>query len=120
MEGYPDMSFRPLNDITRAEAIATLDRAITTPSQATTGTISGIVNDGTYPVSGATVSATTVDGAVYSATTGTDGSYSIADVPAGSDYTVTASGTGYQDSTANNVTVTAGQTTSGVDFTLTQ
>jgi len=84
-----------------------------------TGTISGTVKDGNNnnPVSGATVSLT-VSGSVYSAQTVADGAYSILNVPAGTGYTVTASKAGYLDGTASDVTVTAGSTTTGVDFTL--
>ncbi len=87
---------------------------VPTSPAVTTGTISGTVRtSGGNPISGATVSAS-----VYSATTASDGTYTILNVPAGAGYTVTASKTGYLDVTAANVTVTAGNTTIGVDFSL--
>jgi len=83
-----------------------------------TGTIAGIVTDGTNPVSGASVSLT-VSGSVYSAVTAADGSYSIANVPAGTGYTVTAGKSGYTDGSAANVSVTANTTTQNVNIALT-
>ncbi|MHB8984629.1 MAG: virginiamycin B lyase family protein [Eubacteriales bacterium] len=84
----------------------------------TTGTISGTVKDSNNNlVSGASVSLT-VSGSVYSAQTAANGAYSILNVPAGTGYTVTASKAGFQDRTASSVTVTAGSTTTGVDFIL--
>ncbi len=72
------------------------------------GTIAGNVVDawGTG-IAGATVS-TTPGG--YSATTGTYGTYTVLQVGEGQ-YDVTASATGYTDSTQTNITVTSGQTT---------
>jgi len=77
------------------------------------GTIKGKVTatDGTA-LSGATVK-TDVGG--YTATTGTDGSYQLSDVPPET-YTVTASKTGYQDQ-SKSVTVGSSQTVS-CDFAL--
>lgn len=67
-----------------------------------TGSIHGTVTDGTNPISGASVTngSTTV-------TTSPDGSYAILDVIPGT-YTVTASATGYQNS-SQTVSVTSGQ-----------
>ncbi|MEG6521045.1 carboxypeptidase-like regulatory domain-containing protein [Desulfotomaculum sp. 1211_IL3151] len=85
----------------------------------TTGIIAGRVKDSSdNPVSGAKVSLT-VDAVEYSATSAADGSYSIADVPAGTDYTVMASKSGYTSGSTANVSVTANTTTSGVNITLT-
>jgi len=82
------------------------------------GVIAGVAKDsGNNPISGVTVSLS-VSGTDYQATTDENGTYSIAGVPAGAGYTVTASKTGYNDETVTNVTVTAGNTTT-VDFTLT-
>jgi Listeria/Bacterioides repeat len=84
----------------------------------TTGTISGTVKDSfNNLVSGASVSLT-VSESVYSAQTAVNGAYSILNVPAGTGYTVIASKAGFQDRTASGVTVTAGSTTTGVDFIL--
>jgi hypothetical protein len=74
----------------------------------TTGTLEGTVTDAstTNPISGATV--TIVGGA--STTTDGSGFYQFTNVAQGT-YDVTASATGYDPSTANGVTVTAGNTT---------
>lgn len=78
-----------------------------------TGTISGNVTDaGTLlPISGATVT----DG-TRSAVTDVSGNYTIANVPIGS-YTVTASASGYENSTQLNVSVVA-DTATTVNFAL--
>ncbi len=78
---------------------------------ATVGTISGTVTNSTGTgISGATVSYT--GGSI---TAGTNGAYTLSNVPAGP-VSVTASATGYQSST-QTVTVTAGTTTTQ-NFTL--
>lgn len=79
--------------------------ATPTPTPPTTGAITGTVVSSAVgaAIPGATVS-TDVGG--FTATTGADGSYTIADVTAG-DYTVTASATGF-DSSSQSVTVVAG------------
>ena len=72
------------------------------------GRIQGVVNDECGdPLGGATVQ-TTSGG--YSTTTAADGSYTLNNVVAGT-YSVVASKSGYQSQTNNNVSVTAGQTT---------
>ncbi len=83
------------------------------------GTIAGTVTDGTNPVAGATVSLT-INGAVYSAETNELGVYTIAEVPEGTGYTLTASKQGYSDGSADAIAVTADQTTSGIAITLTK
>lgn len=87
------------------------------PPAANTGTIAGTVSDGANPVPGANVSLT-VSGSVYSATTAANGGYSIANVPPGTGYTVTAAKTGYRTAAVDNVTVASGSTAT-VNFTLT-
>ncbi|MFL7869049.1 MAG: S8 family serine peptidase [Anaerolineales bacterium] len=81
----------------------------------TTGTLEGTVTDAstTLTISGATV--TIVGGA--STTTNSSGFYQFTNVAQGT-YDVTASASGYNPSTANGVTVTAGSTTTQ-DFALT-
>jgi outer membrane receptor for ferrienterochelin and colicins len=76
--------------------------------QAQAGTVSGKVTDAASgaPVSGAQV---TIAGAGLGAMTGDDGSYRIANVPAGS-YTVIARRIGYIELRRANVSVTAGGT----------
>ena len=78
-----------------------------------TGSISGTVTDGSISIDGATVS---IDDTGLSMTTGTDGSYLIEDVPVGT-YSVTASATGFESGTANDVDVTDDGNTV-VDFAL--
>ena len=77
------------------------------------GTVSGTVTDGTNPLVGATVS-------LGSRTTTTDasGNYSFTNIPAGTYPTMTASLAGYNSSTATNIVVTDGGTTTQ-NFTLT-
>jgi hypothetical protein len=80
----------------------------------TTGTISGTVkNTAGVGLVGAVVS-TNVGG--YSATTGTNGAYTLSNVAPGT-YTVTASKSGYESQSIPNVSVSVGQTTN-VNFTL--
>ncbi|HLI52306.1 MAG TPA: carboxypeptidase regulatory-like domain-containing protein [Thermomicrobiaceae bacterium] len=81
------------------------------------GTISGKVTDSSTStgIVGATVS---VNGTGLSTTTGTGGTYSISNVPAGS-YTVSASASNYQSNSVNGVSVSAGSTTSSVNIALT-
>ncbi len=74
----------------------------------TNGVIAGVVKDTSdNPVAGATV-ATSTGG--YSTTSGSDGSYTLANVDPGT-YSVTASKTGYTPDTETGVVVTAGNTT---------
>ncbi|OCT15398.1 hypothetical protein A8709_15060 [Paenibacillus pectinilyticus] len=83
-----------------------------------TEAITGVVKDaGGALISGADVSVT-VGGTKYSAVSNTTGFYSILNVPVGTNYTVTASKTFYYDGTVNNVSVVAGDTTSGVHVTM--
>ena len=80
------------------------------------GSITGSVTDGAGPVEGATVSLVASDGFTYSAVTIADGSYTIADVPEGSNYTITAVSTGYNSGSLPGVDVQAGNVTSGMDL----
>lgn len=82
----------------------------------TTGTISGtvsVVTDGAV-LAGATVA---TEPATTTATTAADGTYTLADVPAGT-YSVIVTAEGYLESTREDVTVTAGGTVT-LDFALT-
>jgi len=85
----------------------------------TTGTISGTITDATTgdQVEGATVMAIGLTGAPITATTDSDGAYTISDVPAGT-YTIAVSADGYEDAFQPSITVTAGETTT-VDISLT-
>ena len=74
----------------------------------------GNVTDGATTISGATVA---VDGTSLSATTDDNGNYSIANVPEGTTYDVTASAVGFDSKTQSGISVTAGDTTT-VDFAL--
>ena len=58
-----------------------------------------------------------VDGTSLSATTDDNGNYSIANVPEGTTYDVTASAVGFDSKTQSGISVTAGDTTT-VDFAL--
>jgi|GEM_PF-2494029 S-layer homology domain. len=89
----------------------------------------GDVNSGTESITGQVKDAagTLIDGAEVSLTVGSTqysalsnsyGFYSIPNVPAGTDYTVTASKEYYTTGTAEHVNVVAGDTTSGVDLTV--
>ncbi len=77
-----------------------------------TGSISGTVKD----TAGNALSGATVKAGGVQATTGTNGTYKLENVPAGAQ-TVTASKTGYITKT-QQVTVTAGQETTNVNFAL--
>lgn len=83
-------------------------------SSPTEGAIAGMVsNSAGQPINGATV---TAQPGGYTGTTGPSGQYSILNVPPGI-YSVTASRTGFNPQTRNNVSVSAGATTP-LDFTL--
>ena len=77
----------------------------TPPPSTEPGAIAGTVTSGKAAISGATVSC----GSAGTATTGSNGSYSLTGVPAGS-YTCTASATGYKSKSAS-VAVASGSTT---------
>ncbi len=85
---------------------------------ASVGTVTGTVTSGGIPVKGASISLS-VSGTTYSATTGSAGTYSIANVPFGTDYSVTASKFGYTNAAAT-ASVTAGGTTSGVNLSMSE
>ncbi|WP_232231461.1 immunoglobulin-like domain-containing protein [Paenibacillus sp. HW567] len=82
-----------------------------------TGAISGTITDGSLPMAGA-VAQVTVSGSVYSAFTNPSGEYLLTGIPEGKGYTVTASKSGYLDGSAADVSVTANETTQGVNITL--
>jgi uncharacterized repeat protein (TIGR02543 family) len=83
------------------------------------GSISGSVTDGVAPLDGVTVKVS-VNGEEYSATTDSNGSYTISGVPAGSGYTLIASKDGYNSNNIENVNVTAGANTPNMNLTLTK
>ncbi len=80
------------------------------------GSVTGSVTDGTGPVEGATVSLVAGDGFTYSAVTLADGSYTIASVPEGTDYTIKAVAAGHNSGSLPGVDVQAGSVTSGMDL----
>jgi len=82
------------------------------PAPIASGAIQGTVTDGTYPITGASVT----DG-TRTATTDSTGNYKITGVPDGT-YTVTAAASGYH-STSHQATVSCGGTTT-LNFTLTK
>ncbi len=75
-----------------------------------TGAISGIITD-SHSGSGITGVKVTATPGNYTATTNSAGSYTVSNIPAGTGYTVSASKTGYDSNSKNNITVTAGQST---------
>lgn len=83
------------------------------------GSISGSVSDGVAPLGGVTVKVS-VNGEEYAATTDSNGSYTINEVPAGSGYTVIASKDGYNSNSIENVNVTAGANTPNMNLTITK
>ncbi|HEX6293048.1 MAG TPA: S8 family serine peptidase [Herpetosiphonaceae bacterium] len=83
------------------------------------GSVTGKVTSGRKAVAGATVQALQGTELLGSATTDAYGIYQIANLPAGT-YTLTASASGYQSQTKSGVVVNPGQTTSGVNFSLTR
>ena len=81
------------------------------PGPVGTGSITGMVESSHGQlVEGADVSMT-VDGAVYSATTDSSGSFTLIGVPEGTGYTVTFSKSGYADETCGGISVASGQNT---------
>jgi thermitase len=80
-----------------------------------TGAISGTVTDA---ATHAAIAGATVSTGQTSTTTGSGGTYTIANLPAGS-YTVSVSASGYTGA-SQVVSVTAGHTSSAVDFALTK
>ena len=91
--------------------------ALATPALAQNGRITGVVRDsGGGPREGVTVRATnTITNATRAAVTGTDGRYTLTNVPAGT-YTVTAAQIGFRRASRANVTVAQSEVT--VDLTL--
>ena len=80
------------------------------------GTISGRVLDPSgSPIPNANI---TIFGTPRGTATDPDGTYTVSGLSAG-EYTVEFSATGYEDATVENVAVTAGQTTEGVDAQMT-
>lgn len=81
------------------------------------GTITGKVTSGKKALAGATVQVFQGPQVIGSATTDAYGNYQIHNLPAGT-YNVQASATGYKTQTKTGVIVNPGQTTSGVNFSL--
>ena len=79
----------------------------TGPAGVNTGTITGKFLTGSAPVAGATVTTDPLD---LTATTGADGSFTLANVPIGL-YAITVSGAGVTATTYTGVNVVAGNTT---------
>jgi len=77
---------------------------------ATTGTVRGTVTSGGAGLSGVTVTVTSGSTSVASTTSGADGGYTLADVPAGTAYTVTFAKDGYTAVSQKDVTVKAAGT----------
>jgi len=79
-----------------------------------TGSVSGTVIDGTTPIEGATV---VLEDTSLSATTATDGTYTISGVPDPVTYDVTASAEGFESQTISRLTVDGA--VAGVNLSLT-
>lgn len=82
------------------------------------GTIAGKVNDRTGAAIDLATVSVNVGGKTFSGVSGPDGHYSILNVPAGSQYTVTASKENYINGTVQNIGVQIGKITNAVDFRL--
>lgn len=110
----PGYSSQTRNGITvqAASTVTGVDFAISR-----VGAIAGSVTSGRKAIAGATVQALQGGTVLGSATTDLNGSYQIGNLPVGS-YTVTAVASGYQRQTRTSVIVSAGQTTSNVNFSL--
>jgi uncharacterized repeat protein (TIGR02059 family) len=117
MNGFPDKTFGPRKNITRAETVVTLDKALNFEPDEISG-IKGIVKLSSQPVKGATVRVF-VKGShesLKNTVTGPDGAFTFA-VPDGQ-YEITAiqdKNVGY----AGPVTVTGGNTSSTQEVLLT-
>lgn len=68
-----------------------------------TGSLTGLVQGGGKPVANAQAR---IDGTVFTATTGTDGRFTLANVPAGSGYLLKVSGAGFATKSVPGITVT--------------
>ena len=77
---------------------------------AATGTLTGLVQAGGAPVANAQAR---IDGTGFAASTGTDGRFTLASVPAGSGYLLKVSAAGYASKPVPGVTVTSGTTDLG-------
>jgi fibronectin type 3 domain-containing protein len=103
-------------DAIRADTGAVFDSAAITASTPTTGAVSGTV---TSASGGATISGATVtDRGGATTTTNGSGAYTLSGLTPGS-HNLTASAPGYSTSQPQTASVTTGQTTPGVNFSLT-
>lgn len=88
-------------------------------NQVDAGSISGTVTDGdTSPIEAASVTAFDGDDELGTTSTEADGTYTLGSLPA-STYRVEFSASGFEDLTIDDVSVTAGETTEGVDAVMT-
>lgn len=83
------------------------------------GAITGKVTSGKKALAGATVQVLQGTQVIGSASTDANGNYQISNLPVGT-YNVQASASGYKSQTKTGVTVNPGQTTTGVNFSLTK
>jgi hypothetical protein len=107
-----DTIANPIDDVLSYFGV-TIDNGSSTPPPSP-GSISGTVRDS---VTGNGISGATVTTDTGQSATTDNGAYTISGVPTGT-HSVTASATGYQSQT-QSVSVDSGQTTTGVDFSLT-
>jgi len=112
MKGYQDQTFLPLNPITRAEALVTLQRALDSRQPVITDVIAGIVTQNGSPVKDAAVRVYQAGSfeMLQEAVTDGSGSYSVKLPPGQYDLTAsTADGVAYASAiTVNDVAVAAG------------
>jgi hypothetical protein len=82
------------------------------------GTVTAVLETGSQPLEGVSVTAYVGSDEVTSTSTEADGFYLLGGLPTG-DYRVEFSATGYNDAQVDPVAVVAGQTTAGIDVVMT-
>ncbi|MGO4546941.1 glycosyl hydrolase 53 family protein [Paenibacillus sp. 2TAB23] len=102
-------------DVAIGAVTSTIDLAIALNSGSITGTVLGSDH---MPINEAQVQVIT-GGKTYSAVSNEAGQYHLSYVPAGTNYKVTASKSGYLDGESSNVTVNVGEQTNGIHITMT-
>lgn len=91
-------------------ALAALIAPVAIHAQETTSSIRGTVTAGSAPVAGATVTLVhEPSGTTTTATTATDGSYSLNGLRVGGPFTLTVAADGYEDASVTEIALTAGQ-----------
>jgi hypothetical protein len=96
--------------VTTGEAVTVGNTTTVNVALPAAGTDSGTVTNGTTGINNATVSALRDGDAIATTTTSSSGSFTIANLGAGT-YSIEAAATGYTPETVNGVSITAGDTT---------